>query len=318
MAPLSPAAPCGARLRPRPAVLLALTATLVLGGGGRASATPRWQFTDAAEWVDARTSAPGEGVGESVVDAAAARAVLARRRAPALVPVWVEAARLCDVAPGLVGSGSRLALHVDGALTAATGPCVAAISPAALAVKTGDHLPPLPRLRALSIVTATDADLTALASFTALESLAIGHAFSDGGLAALVRLPALHTLELIGADKAGATLATLTRVRALTLSSMTVQRAQLVAVGALRALRTLDLGAAGVDGADLEVLVRLPALSRLSVRSDALPDALGPVGRLVALRALVIEGAPLDDGMGSTLTAWSRRRGRVKVTRPPR
>lgn len=318
MAPLSPAALRGARLRPHPAVLLSLTAALVLAGEVRAIATPRWQFTDAAEWVDARTPSPDDGVGESVVDAPAARTALARRRAPALIAVWVEAARLCDVAPGLVGGGSRLALHVDGSLTAATGPCVAAISPSALAVKTGAHLPSLPRLRALSIITATDADLTALASFTALESLAIGHAFSDGGLTALGRLPALHTLELIGADKAGASLATLTRVRALTLTSMTVHRDQLVAVGALRALRTLDLGAAGVDGADLEVLVRLPALSRLSVRSDALPDALRPVGRLVALRALVVEGAPLDDSMGSTLKAWSRKRGRVKVIRPPR
>ncbi|MDB4960959.1 MAG: hypothetical protein JWP01_958, partial [Myxococcales bacterium] len=72
--------------------------------------------------------------------------------------------------PGLAGAGRRIALNVNGTLTAAASRCVATIAPSALTVATGENLPALPHLRALAIITATDAELSRLAAFRALDS----------------------------------------------------------------------------------------------------------------------------------------------------
>lgn len=285
-------------------------------GVAHADSAPRWQFTEGAEWVDATVKDAGlDSIGTSVQNAAEARAVVKARNAPPLVSLWVAPKDICAVAPGLAGTGRRIAVNVDGNLTAAASTCLAEIAPSALTVATGQNLPLLPGLRALAIITATDAELSSLAGFRALESLVIGHAFTDEGLAHISSLRGLRSVELIGAEKVGAGVGKLTGVRSLVLGSMTVQRAHLDAVGSLRELRKLDLGHAGVDGGDLVALAKLTKLASLNVRSDALPAALAPIGKLRALRSLGIRGTELDDGAVATLVAWSKQHRRVKVTR---
>lgn len=293
---------------------LVVALALVLAGGA-AHATPRWRYTDAAEWVDARLPAASDSASAVVASAAEARTAVAANKPPGLITLWVTPANVCAVAPGLAGAGARLSLNIEGVLTKAAAACVSTIAPAALTVATGAELPVLPALRALAIITATDAELSALSGFRTLESLAIGHGVTDQGLGHLASMRGLRALELSSADAiVGTGIGKLAQLRSLALKGMTVTPAQLAGVGVLTGLRTLEL-VAGVDGDDLAAIARLTKLHSLTVRGDALPAGLAPIGKLAALRTLVIVGTELEDGQVAALQRWSKKHRRVKVRR---